>query len=295
MKLMTARVFAGCFTALAFGTLSHPANAVEPQIFPDIKRIIKAGVIRVAMLDKDVPPLIMTGSNGKLSGTEPDLARDLAQKLGVRVKFIRSANTYDEVVNIVARKDADIAVSYLTGGVKRGLYVFFSQPYIQQNARLFYNRAHYAKLQRDYAINDLQAVNSLPNASKIVVGVEKGSVNIVNMERDFPNLRIKTYANLGNIMAAVKAGNIFAGMHGSLQTDFYLRSNPALAIYIAVDSKIRVSSDIRIAVRPDAPDLLHWINLYLANYVGMMDHDKTLNRYLENEQETDNNNAKVVD
>lgn len=267
--------------AVVLGTAWLPASATEPQIFADIKRIIDAGVIRVAVLGKDAAPLIMTDAYGDLKGTEADLARDLAKKLGVKIKFIRSTDTYDDVVNIVARKQADIAVSYLTGDVQRGLYVLFSQPYIQQYGRLFYNRAQFAKLQRDYAIKDLQDINDLPGASALVVGVETGSVNKINMQRDFPNVKLKAYDTLEQIMAAVKAGEIFAGMHGSLRTNYYLRRNPALAIYIAVDSTIRVSSDIRIAVRPDAPQLLRWVNLYLANYVGTLDHEKIIERYLQ--------------
>lgn len=280
MKRELVRIDIACLIIVMLELFSQVSNAAQSQIFPGIKRIIDAGVIRVAMLSKDVSPLIMTDSHGNLSGTEPDLARDLAQKLGIKVKFIRTANTYDGVVDIVARKEADIAVSYLTGSVNRGLYVLFTKPYIQQNARLFYNRAKYAKIQRDFAIYDIQAINKLPIAANIKIGVEKGSVNKFNIERDFPNVQIVSFPNLDKIMAAVKAGNIFAGMHGSLSTNFYLRRHPALAIYIAIDPKIRVSSDIRIAVRPDAPDLLRWINLYLANYIGMMEHNQILDRYL---------------
>lgn len=280
MMLIKARTVARLCVVLALGIVFCQAKAARPEIFPDIKRIINVGVLRVALLGKDAPPLIMTNAKGELSGTEPELARDLAQKLGVKVKFNRNAKTYDGVINIVARKEADIAVSYLTGDVQRALYVLFSRPYIRQSGRLFYNRAYYAKLQRDYKIEDLQAINNLPDAAKITVGVEKGSVNAVYIARDFPNVKLKTFPDLAKIMAAVKTGKIFAGMYGSLRTNFYLRRHPALAIYIAVDSKIRVSSDIRIAVRPDAPDLLRWINLYLANNVGMMDHKKIIDRYL---------------
>jgi hypothetical protein len=58
------------------------------------------------------------------------------------------------------------------------------------------------------------------------------------------------------MMTAVGSGETFAALHGGLQIDYFMRRNPASAIYMAIDPDIRQSSDIRIAVRPDAPNLL---------------------------------------
>jgi ABC-type amino acid transport substrate-binding protein len=263
------------------------AEADEPGVFPDIQRILDAGILRVAMRSEDAPPMIMTAKDGTPAGSEPDIARDLASKLGVEVAFIRTADTYDGVVDVVARKEADIAVSYLTGGVQRGQYVFFSRPYVRQSGQLFYNRARFAELRRDYEIEDLRAIEDIPVAPELEVGVVRGSVYQTIHERDFPKSRLRTFDSLDAMIAAVRAGKTFAGMHGGLQIDYYLRSNPATAIYVAVDPDIRQSSDIRIAVRPDAPNLLRWVDLYLANHVGMLDDAEIVRRYLDREQDSE--------
>jgi len=88
-------------------------------------------------------------------------------------------------------------------------------------------------------------------------------------------------------MAALRNGDIFAVMNGGLQLDYYLRSNPATAIYVAVDPDIRQPDEIRIAIRPDAPNLLRWVDLYLANHVGMLDDSEIVRRYLDRERPTD--------
>jgi ABC-type amino acid transport substrate-binding protein len=260
--------------------LTRDAVAEEPAVFSDIQRILDTGVVRVAMRSVDAPPMIMTAEDGTPVGAEPDLARDLARKLGVEVRFIRTADNYDDVVDVVARKEADIAVSYLTGGVRRGQYVLFSRPYVRQSGRLFYNRARFAELRRDHEFENLRAIEGLPVASELEVGVVEGSVYKTILARDFPRVRLRNFDSLAEMMEAVRGGDIFAGMHGGLQIDYLMRSNPATAIYVAVDADIHQSSDIRIAVRPDSPNLLRWVDLYLANHVGMLDDSEIVRRYL---------------
>jgi ABC-type amino acid transport substrate-binding protein len=283
-KLLRA-IAAGLALMLSLALPMRQAAADEPAVFPDIQRILDAGVIRVAIRARDAEPLIMTDPDGALAGSEPDLARDLAQKLGVDVEFVRTADTYDGVVDVVARKEADIAVSYLSGGMQRARYVFFSRPYIQQSGHLFYNRARFAELRRDYGVDDLRGIEEIPVAPELQVGVIGGSVYETNLERDFPKSPLRRFETLGEMMAAVRAGETFAALSGGLQVDYYMRSHPATAIYVAIDPDIRHPDDIRIAVRPDAPNLLRWIDLYLAIHVGMLDDAEIVRRYLGREQQ----------
>jgi len=279
-KLLRA-IAAGLGLTLGLALPIPHAAADEPVVFPDIQRILDAGTIRVAIRTRDAAPMIMTDADGAPAGSEPDLARDLAKKLGVAVTFVRTADTYDGVVDVVARKEADIAVSYLSGGMERARYVSFSHPYIRQSGRLIYNRAKFAQLKRDSGIDDLRAIHDIPAASDLQVGVVSGSVYETNLERDFPTSPLRRFETLHEMMAAVGGGETFAALHGGLQVDYFMRRNPASAIYIAIDPDIRQSSDIRIAVRPDAPNLLRWVNLYLADHVGMLDDAEIVQRYLD--------------
>jgi polar amino acid transport system substrate-binding protein len=270
---------------LGLALAMRPVAADEPAVFPDIQRILDAGVIRVALLAVDAAPTIMTNADGTPAGSEADLARDLAKKLGVEASFVRSADTYDGVVDVVARKEADVAISYLSGGMQRARYVFFSRPYIRQSGHLVYNRARFAELKRDYGVEDLRALADTPAAAELEVGVIAGSVYETNLERDFPTSRLRRFDSLDAMMTAVGSGETFAALHGSLQIDYFMRRNPASAIYIAIHPDIRQSSDIRIAIRPDAPNLRNWVNLYLAGHVGILDDGEIVQRYLDWEPE----------
>jgi ABC-type amino acid transport substrate-binding protein len=280
-KKLLRTLVAGLALVLGLTLSMKQVAADEPAVFPDIQRILDAGLISVALRAGDAAPMIMTDADGTPAGSEPDLARDLAKKLGVEVAFVRSADTYDGVVGLVARKQADIAVSYLSGGMERARHVFFSRAYIRQSGRLVYNRARFAELKRDVGIDDLRAIKDTPVAAQLEVGVVAGSVYATNIERDFPDSALRRFDSLAEMMAAVRSGETFAAMHGGLQTDYFMRHNPATAIYVAIDPDIRQPSDIRIAVRADAPNLLRWIDLYLADHVGMLDDAEIVQRYLE--------------
>lgn len=82
----------GCCLLLTGLVVALPARAAD-SAFPDLKRIIDAGVLRVAILDKDVPPMIMTAQDGSAAGAELDLARDLAEKLDVELEHVDEPET----------------------------------------------------------------------------------------------------------------------------------------------------------------------------------------------------------
>jgi ABC-type amino acid transport substrate-binding protein len=273
-------------TLLVAGAWPNNSGSAEARVgerssaFPDIERVFAAGYIRVALLARDAAPMIMTDAQGAPAGSEPDLARDLAKKLGVDVVFLRSAESYDGVVDLVAGREADIAVSYLSGGMERARRVLFSRPYVRQSGRLVYNRARFAELKRDYGVETIRAIEGVPIASSLRLGVIAGSVYESNLERDFPASRLQRFDSLPEMLDSVRSGETFSALHGSLQIDYFMRRNPASAIRLALDPEIRQSSDIRIAVRPDAPNLLRWINLYLETHVGVLEDAEIVRRYL---------------
>jgi hypothetical protein len=115
------------------------------------------------------------------------------------------------------------------------------------------------------------------------VGVIAGSVYETNLERDFPTSPLRRFDSLDEMMTAVGSGETSPPCSGSLQIDYHAPQSG--------DGDLRrhrpghsPASDIRIAVRPDAPNLLRWVNLYLAGHVGMLDDAEIVQRYLDAER-----------
>ena len=88
------------------------------MLAPDIARIVNRGELVVAMYRVDQPPFFYV-KGGELMGIEVDLAKAIAKELKVSVRFDRSPATFNEVVDVVARQDADLGISKLSRTLAR--------------------------------------------------------------------------------------------------------------------------------------------------------------------------------
>lgn len=277
---MSATLRAALLVLLASAWTATSRAADSP--FPDIQRIFENKKLIVALLARDVEPMIMTDKAGQPIGFEVDLAQDIGKKLGVAVEFLRTAETYDGVVDLVARRKADIAVSFVSRSVERAKKVYFSDPYIKQGALVIYNRVRWAELRERFP--QLKKIRQIPDTQAVAaikLAVLKGSIYATRIARELPQVQTRTYDSLAEIMAAVKGGEVLAAYHGEIQIQYYMRQHPETAIYVGIDPLVRTRGDISIAVRADAPNLVQWLNIYLANALGVLDVKDVLQRYKE--------------
>ncbi|MGI8857952.1 MAG: substrate-binding periplasmic protein [Thermomicrobiales bacterium] len=95
------------------------------------EQVMKTGTMRVGM-DAGVPPFAMPG-NGDLQGFDPDLARDLAARLGLTVTIVNTPSDalYDAL--LTGKVDALIAALPVTPEFRRD--VAYSAPYIEMGER----------------------------------------------------------------------------------------------------------------------------------------------------------------
>ncbi len=75
------------------------ATAAGGKYLPDLQQILDKKKLVVAVITQDVPPMIETDKDGKLTGFDIELARAIAKRLEVEVEFVRTAETYDGVVD----------------------------------------------------------------------------------------------------------------------------------------------------------------------------------------------------
>ena len=93
--------------------------------FPDIQKVIDEKLLIVAMHKDDRSPFFFVNKEGKLAGIDVEIAEALAKSLGVDIKFIRTASSFDEVVNQVANGQAHIGISKLSYTSERAKKVIY--------------------------------------------------------------------------------------------------------------------------------------------------------------------------
>lgn len=230
-----------------------------------LERIQKNGVLTVAIFDEDVAQFFYTDATGDLTGNDPILAPDIAEKLCVELAFDRSAETFDGVVDKVRSGEADLAVSLLSDTHERALLVSFSKCYVSVRQFLLINRLEYAKLTAQIGNGGQGAsVTSLLNNPTARIGVISGTSYDGFLMQDFPEATMAQFEDWGSMLAAVKSGELVALMYDEIEVGAWRQSDPAGALELRPYHLTGHPDTIAIALRREDSDLKDWINLYLG-------------------------------
>jgi ABC-type amino acid transport substrate-binding protein len=251
--LLTASMAAAA-TEAATPTIPAPDGR---RLAPDFARIVSRGQLVVAMLDTDTPPFFFE-KNGQLGGLEVDLARAIAKELGVPVRFDRSARTFNEVVDVVAAGKADLGISKLSRTLARMQRIRFSNPYLSLGHGLILNRLKFTEFAGDRPLPD--AIRDYRGT----LGVIAGSSFNDYAKRNFPNATLKLYANWPEVIAAVERGEIIAAYRDEFEIKRILRKDPAMALKFHSVTFKDLNDTLGIAVGFGNPNLLAFVNEFLA-------------------------------
>jgi polar amino acid transport system substrate-binding protein len=243
---------------------------------PDIQRITERGTLIVAMFSQDIPPFFMHDSEGRFYGLDVEIARDIAEKLGVELEFNREAQSFDEIIEIVMRNEADLAISWLSRTLQRSELVRYTKPYIVLHQGLLINRRKIKELtDKDYPLLTL-------NQPGAVIGVRSGTSYESYAESLFPEAEIRRFPDWDpDIVEAVYKGELTAGYHDEIEIKKYVMGRPEASIRAATAIIQDLTDPIAIAVPWNSYALLDWLNLYIEDYLEEWTADKLLRHYEE--------------
>lgn len=234
--------------------LRLPSGAM---VAADIGHILQRGELVVAMLNADHPPFFsMDGATPV--GIDVRMAQEIAAELKVNLRIDRSATSFDELVDIVARGDADLAASKLSRTLARVQSVRFSEPYLTLNHSLILNRVEFAKLALD------KPLPTVLRNFRGSLGVVGGTSFAELARRHFPEARIASYPSWPAAIEAVKKGEVVGAYRDDFETRRVLKTNPALALTLRTVTLKDLDDPLGIAVGVRSPTLLAFVNQYLA-------------------------------
>ncbi|AFL75916.1 ABC transporter substrate-binding protein [Thiocystis violascens] len=239
------------------------------RIAPDIARIVARGELVVAMANMDTPPFFYL-RDGRLVGLEVEMARDLARELQVAVRFNRQAGSFNEVIDLVARQEADVGISKLSRTLARAQQVRFSEPYLRLKHALAFNRLALAQLAMDSPVQ--RVVRDFGGT----LGVIADSSFADFAAHHFPQANIQTYPDWPEAVRAVRTGEIIGVYRDEFEIKRLLKSDPTASLTLRTVTLTDLEDTLSIAVGVDDPVLLDVVNLFLAQRVNKLDIDKVL-------------------
>jgi len=252
---------------LALAGLPPAASATAAlSSFPDIRQVQERGALRVGLVAKDIPPLLVTGSEGQPAGIEVAMANGLAKRLGVKLQFVRTAATHDDLVAQVAAGEVDIAVSSVSRTAERAQAVRFSRPYLTQSVAVALNRVR--ALQENVACPNTPADAAALAARPGGLGVTRGGAYEQALRNQDKKINPVVFDTVRELHDALETDRLLAGLGGEIELRQMFARHPAARIKLKLCLVGEQKDHIAIAVRPDAPNLVGWIDVVLDN-VGL--------------------------
>jgi ABC-type amino acid transport substrate-binding protein len=215
----------------------------QPPPDPTWDRVQRTGTLRVGS-DLTYPPFESV-ENGQLVGYDMDLARALAQGLGVKVTFVNIA--LDGQYDALAQDQVDVLISALPFIWERQKEVRYSRPYYEAGPRLMVRAGE-------------TGIAGAADLAGRTVGVELGTdadMAARRLQKGGIALRLdSTYHSTEAALAALAGGQVDAAVSDPLALAAFLRSHddPAQAAVHALEPPLN-SQPYVIAMRAGASRL----------------------------------------
>ncbi len=229
---------------------------------PDMRRVLARGELRIAILGRDNPPFFSLGDDGELWGIDVDIGRELAGALGVAAVFDRSAQTFNEVVQLVETRRADIALSKLSVSLNRAKRVRFSRPYVQMRRGLLVHRVQLAR--RTGGGNPIDTIKNFQGKLGAIQGTQYA---LIFAKKMFPQAEVVTFPDWEATIAALKKGEILAAFRDELEIKKVLLKQP--------DASLAIQSVVFTDTQDWLAAVLHWEDTHLLAVVNQfLDYDR---------------------
>ena len=85
-----------------------------------LSEILERGTLTIGMIALKDAPFLFMDEKGKMSGFDVQLSRDIARELGVRPVIHRTAQTFDQLTEMLRKGEVDLVISDYTITLNRG-------------------------------------------------------------------------------------------------------------------------------------------------------------------------------
>lgn len=247
-----------CFAVMSEST--NYGSASCPAVIPgvnDIAEIIKRGYLRVAV-SLPAPPYIWRDEKGKLHGYDYEVAKEIARKLGVRLKLV-IVKRYDvnaDLVKVVNEGRADISVAQLSVTLGRLRQVSFTAPYLNETLAVLIRRLY---VQR----NNITGDYSLLNKPGIIIGFVKGATEEFISKQLMPKATHRGYKTFAQALHGLSKGEVTVLLGDYYRFQYWLDKDARNFLKFQEIKLPEITDYVAIAVNFKRWRLLQWLDYFI--------------------------------
>lgn len=230
---------------------------VKQGVARDIAKIKAKGVLEVALPSGNQPAFFESDENGNLSGIDIDLARNIADAIGVKAEFKRIRGDYSDLTKALQTGQADMVVATYSRNFDRLQYVEFSKPYLSLNFGVMVNKT--AMVKAGVKTNPVPYMKDNP----VDIALASGTSHIDIAKKLFPKANIIETDSYEEARDLVVQGKAFATLSGELEFYTQYLEDPQLGLYVTTYTFNDVKDEFSVGVNRNYPNLLDVVNLYI--------------------------------
>ena len=228
---------------LVASLLAGPPAGARP-----LQDVLNDGTLRVGVAL--FTPWAMRGASGELTGFEIDVARKLAEDMGVDVAF--SVYAWDRIIPGLEAGEVDIIAAGLSITPERALHVNFSQAYATGGTTLATN------LDNTASVGSLDDLNDPAYTLAAVPGTAAEAL----ARRIFPRAELELYEDAEGAGSALVAGDVDAYIENEPVPTFLALENPS-RVDVPVPTPL-LPTPAGFAVSKGDPDFINFLNAWIT-------------------------------
>ncbi len=217
-----------------------------------LNQVLKRAELRVC-LEPGYLPFEMEDAKGKLTGFDVELARHMAQAMGVKVRFVKV--DWSQIMPSLLTGQCDIIMSGMTITPERNLWINFADPYMTTGQTILMRKALQIRVK---SFKDL-------NSSRYTVVTKPGVTAHDAVKKHMPKAKLRLFDSETAGVKEVLAGKADAFVYDLPFNAIYSGNNQAKLIFL--DTPF-THEPLGWGLRKGDPDFLNWLNHYLAQIKG---------------------------
>ncbi len=216
-----------------------------------LEQAMKRGTLRVGF-DTFIP-WAMKNKKGEFIGFEIDVARQLADDMGIKAEFVNT--DWAGIIPALLTGKFDVIIGGMNMTVKRNLKVNFTIPYYYSGLVLVANR----KLVEPFAPTKIEDFNR----PDVVFAERMGATPVPYLKKVCPKAQIRLFDDQAPAYQELRNGNAHAIVGDAPRPFFEAADYPEL-LYLPLGTKKLTQEPVSFALRKGDPDWLNFLNNWIT-------------------------------